>query len=422
MNGLRIACRIIRKSRNSRPCWTVYATRGAFFGGYWGCSVHGQWIDLSCRPDVWEKENMSQIHLLHTEWSLGWGGQEIRIVQEMREFLERKWKVSLACRAGSRIESEARIAGVDVQTFGFRRAIDFWTVVKLARWIRRHQVHMVHTHSSVDGWCGGMAARLAGVPVVRSRHLSSAVRGGWNARIVYSALADRVISSGRHIREQLLAAGAGHPDRHISAPAGADESRFHPGVDGSSVRAALGLGYAAKVVGMVAVLRSWKGHEIFLRAAHLLRAKDPEMVFLIVGEGPIRPLIENWIRELGLESNVRLLGHRTDIPEVMKALSVCVLPSLKNEATSQVLPQAMLVGTPVVCSSAGGLTEVVEEGVRGRVVPPGDAEALAAALWAVFDKPEQTAQMAIAARDFALGELTFSRQIERTEAVYRSLL
>jgi glycosyltransferase involved in cell wall biosynthesis len=110
------------------------------------------------------------------------------------------------------------------------------------------------------------------------------------------------------------------------------------------------------------------------------------------------------------------------IPEVMKALSVCVLPSLKNEATSQVLPQAMLVGTPVVCSSAGGLTEVVEEGVRGRVVPPGDVEALAAALWAVFDKPEQTAQMAIAARDFALGELTFSRQIERTEAVYRSLL
>ncbi|MDX6766400.1 MAG: glycosyltransferase family 4 protein [Candidatus Methylacidiphilales bacterium] len=377
---------------------------------------------LPTPPALWQNIPMAGISLLHTEWSMGWGGQEIRIVQEMREFRRLGYRVRLACRAGSRIGEEATKLEFPVDHLPFRGPADLWTAWRLSRMLRAHGVQIVHTHSSVDGWCAGMAARLAGVPVVRSRHLSSHVRGGLNARLVYSVLADRVISSGRHIREQLLAAGAGDPSRHVSVPAGADEARFHPGVDAAPVRAELGLHPGDRVVGMVAVLRSWKGHEFFLRAARLLHAEDPGMVFLIVGDGPTRQNIEQWIREWDLTSCVRLLGHRADVPELMKAMSVCVLPSLKNEATSQVLPQAMLVGTPVVSSSAGGLTEVVEDGVRGRVVEPGDPEALAAAIRAVFRDQEATRVMAEEARRFAVEELTFRRQIERTAAVYDGLL
>lgn len=98
------------------------------------------------------------------------------------------------------------------------------------------------------------------------------------------------------------------------------------------------------------------------------------------------------------------------------------LPSLKNEATSQVMPQAMLVGTPVICSSAGGLTEVVENGVTGRVVPPGDAAALAAALANCLADRDKTAQMARRAREHALEHLTFDRQIDKTLQVYETVL
>jgi glycosyltransferase involved in cell wall biosynthesis len=106
----------------------------------------------------------------------------------------------------------------------------------------------------------------------------------------------------------------------------------------------------------------------------------------------------------------------------MKVMSVCVLPSLKNEATSQVMPQAMLVGTPVICSSAGGLTEVVHDGVTGRVVPPGDAAALAAALRDCLTEPEKSAAMARQAREHALAHLSFDKQIDDTLAVYRRVL
>lgn len=360
--------------------------------------------------------------ILHTEWSLGWGGQEIRILREMEAFRERGWDMRLACREASTISQRAREAGFPVSHLPFRSAFHLPTVLQLARLIRRDGIRLVHTHSSVDGWVGGMAAKLAGVPMVRSRHLSSPVRRGLNSKIVYDLLPEAVISSGRHIRDHLVHDCGCNPKRQVSVPAGADTAVFHPQVEVGGLRSALGFAAADKVIGIVAVLRSWKGHEVLLEAFAGLARDLPEARLLIVGEGPQRPTLEKRIAEAGLQPRVVMTGHRTDVAALMRIMDVCVLPSLKNEATSQVLPQAMLVGTPVVSSSAGGLTEVVEDGVRGRVVPPSDAPALEQALRRVFAEPETTRAMAERAREHALGELSFATQIDRTQAVYERLL
>ncbi len=360
--------------------------------------------------------------ILHTEWSLGWGGQEIRIVAEMQAFRARGYHMQLACRDASRIAAQAEQAGFAVHRLPFRGPLDPLTIGRLARLIALQRVDLIHTHSSVDSWCGGIAGRLKRIGVVRSRHLASEVRPGLNAKIVYGVLPDRVISSGRHIRDRLLALTKGDASRHASVPAGADAARFHPGVDAEPVRREFALGAADQVVGIVAVLRNWKGHEILLEACARVTTQLPELKLLIVGDGPQRPRIEQRIARLGLGSRVILTGHREDVPALMKAMHVCVLPSLKNEATSQVMPQAMLVGTPVICSSAGGLSEVVQDGATGRVVAPGDIDGLARALLAVWSERDRTQQMAAEARAYALRELTFERQIATTEAVYRELL
>lgn len=127
--------------------------------------------------------------LLHTEWSLGWGGQEIRIIAEMKAIRQRGWEVELDCRPGSRIAEQARLADFLVHEFGFHGPLDLGTVSRLRMLIRRRGISLVHTHSSVDGYCGALAARWAGVPVVRSRHLSSWVRPGWKARWTYECAA-----------------------------------------------------------------------------------------------------------------------------------------------------------------------------------------------------------------------------------------
>lgn len=359
-----------------------------------------------------------RLQILHTEWSLGWGGQEIRILAEMKAFREEGVEMALACRAGAKLADKARAEGFAVHYLPFSNRIDWRTIHGLGRIVRREGFHIIHAHSSIDGWCAGLAGKLFGIPVVRSRHLSSPVRQGLNARIVYAWLADAVIASGQHIRDQLLNATRGDAAKFFSIPAGADHRIFSPEVDAAAVRSEFGLTDRWPVIGIVAVLRSWKGHELLFEACARLLSDFPRMAVLVVGDGPLRAYLPARADALGLTDHMIFAGHREDVAACMKAMDLCVLPSLKNEATSQVMPQAMLVGTPVISSSAGGLTEVVQDGVTGRVVPPGDALALAKAIRAGLERREETQRMAEQARLYALRELTFAQQIAKTREVY----
>lgn len=159
------------------------------------------------------------LHILHTEWSLGWGGQEIRILSEMKAFRELGVSMDIACRKDSRIGQEAGKAGFAVHFLPFAGRIDPSTILGLRRIVHAGRFSLIHTHSSIDSWCGGFAGRLFGIPVVRSRHLSSAVPPGLNARIVYDWLPDAVISSGRHIRDHLVDVCGCHGEKHFSIPA-----------------------------------------------------------------------------------------------------------------------------------------------------------------------------------------------------------
>jgi glycosyltransferase involved in cell wall biosynthesis len=362
------------------------------------------------------------MRVLHTEWSMGWGGQEIRIMAEMMAFREQGVEMEIACRSGARIETVAQQAGFLVHVLPFSGRLDPRTILGLRRIARAGNFSLIHTHSSIDSWCGGLAGRLFGVPVVRSRHLSSVVRPGLNARIVYDWLPDAVISSGRYIRDHLVENCHCRAEMHFSVPAGADHKRFSPAVDATAIRAEFALGDASPVIGIVAVLRSWKGHRILFEACSRLLASNPGLRLFVVGDGPLRDHLPTWANELGLAGHVTFAGHRDDVPECMKAMDVCVLPSLKNEATSQVMPQAMLVGTPVISSSAGGLTEVVQDGITGRVAPPGDVAALTSALSDCIRHQETTAKMAQEASKYALQHLTFEEQIHKTLEVYRWVL
>ena len=143
--------------------------------------------------------------VLHTESSPGLGGQEIRTLNEARWIGERGWRVIVAGQPEGRFVTRAREAGLETAPLRMRSPWDLSAVARLTRLIRGEGVSVVHTHSSVDGWLGGLAARAARVPVVRTRHVSIPVRRGFNP--VYTWLADRVITSGEAIRRIIVGAG-----------------------------------------------------------------------------------------------------------------------------------------------------------------------------------------------------------------------
>src|SRR5262249_55821912 len=204
-------------------------------------------------------------------------------------------------------------------------------------------------------------------------------------------LADRIITSGEAVASIVRAAGI-PADRVVAIGPGLDTSRFHPNISGVAVRAELGLHGPA--VGLVANIRGSKGHAYFLEAARIVLRARPDTTFLIVGDGIGFDDVRRRVKEMELDSRVIMTGFRRDVPEVMAALDVLVLPSIKSEAMSQVIPQALAVGTPVVGTTVGGTPELVRDGETGRLVPPADAPALAAAILDLLGEPARARALA----------------------------
>ncbi len=354
--------------------------------------------------------------VLHTESSPGLGGQEIRTISEAGWTAERGWRVIVAGQPGGRFVSRAREAGLVAADVRMRRAWDVRAMAQLVRLIRAERVEVVHTHSSVDGWLGGVAARVAGVPVVRTRHVSIPVRRGVNP--VYTWLADRVITSGDAIRRILLDAGV-PPARVVAIPAGVELDRFpfrvappHP--------ADLPLG--RPVVGSVAMFRGSKGHALLLEAFALVRSVHSEATLLLVGDGLRRPWVEELARDAGLERAVVFTGFRSDVAALLGAMDCFALASTRTEGVPQSLLQAIAAGVPVVASDIGGVPEVIVDGATGVLVKSGSSEALAQGILGVLGDRAGAERRAEAGRAVVEARFSHAAAIARLLEVYGDVI
>jgi glycosyltransferase involved in cell wall biosynthesis len=355
--------------------------------------------------------------VLHTESSPGLGGQEIRTLDEARWIATRGWRVILACRPDGRLLERARAAGLDTVPVPMRGPWDVMATMRLAALIRRERISLVHTHSSIDAWVGGMAARLTGVPVVRTRHVSIAIRRGWNP--VYTWLADRVITSGEAIRRLVLQAGV-KPERVIAIPAGVNLTVFQFGARSKDLAASLGLG--SPVFGSIAMFRGSKGHTHLIEAFGLLRAAYPRASLLLVGDGIRRPWVEGLAREAKLGDAVVFTGFQQDVPALLGCMDCFVLASTRTEGIPQSLLQAFAAGVPVVASEVGGIPEMVTDGVTGLLVKPESAPDLAQAMERVLADPAAAARRALAARALVESRFSHTAALARLIELYESVL
>jgi glycosyltransferase involved in cell wall biosynthesis len=355
--------------------------------------------------------------ILHTEASPGWGGQEIRILSEASAFAKRGFRIILVGQPGAPLIKEGPHHGLAVRPLAMHGPMDVRACWQLRRIMRAEDVDLVHTHSSIDAWLAGFAARSRGLPVVRSRHVSIPVKRRRN--FVYNALSDRIISSGEAIRQVLIAAGVS-PEKIVSIPAGVDRARFHPGLSGERVRQELGLD--GLVVGMVAMFRHSKGHRVLLQAIPQVLTHEPGATFVWVGDGIEFEQLRGEVARAGLTSKVRLTGYREDVPSLLAAMDMVVLPSIKSDGVPQVLLQALAMRKPVVASAVGGIPEVIQHQRTGVLVPPNDPPALAAAVVQVLRQRAQAAEWAQAGSQFVETHYTLEHMIDRVAATYTSVL
>lgn len=346
----------------------------------------------------------------------------MRIFQESMKFTELGYRILIACRHGSQISRHAEKAGLSVFNVRMRFACDPIAITKLLQIIRAENVDIVHTHSSKDSWIAGAAGRISGIPVVRSRHLSTPVKQSWSTKIIYGYLADIIISSSKHIKETLIIRNKITPDKIVSVPAGVDIEKYDINISGDKIYEELGLKDAYPVVGIVSILRHWKGHRYLLEAALKVISIYPKARFLIVGNGPQWDNLQRQVRTLRIEKNVIMTGFRDDIPRIMAALDIFVLLSYASEGTSQVIPQALAMGKPVIAANVGGLPEIIEDGVTGLLVAPKDHEAVSDAILWLAEHREKAREMALRGRDKIVKNYTFQGMIDQTEKGYHRVL
>ena len=356
------------------------------------------------------------MRIVHTESSLGWGGQEIRILSESQGLIRRGHEVKLLCPPEARIYSEAASWSVPAIALPIAKKRPKG-VSALLDWFKSNRCDVVSTHSSTDSWLTALTLLVMGrpVPMVRTRHISAPVPRNAPTRWLYTRATARIVTTGEALKKELVERNGFAAVRIDSVPTGIDPQRFRPG-DAAKMRSLLKLPQDKALVGIVATLRSWKGHRYLIDAL----AQLPEAVGLvIVGDGPQREALESLVDRHGLRPRTWFAGNQQDVLPWLQALDVFVLPSYANEGVPQALLQAMLAGLPCVTTSTGGIPEVAKDGETALVVPAQDAMALRAAIRKLLDDHELRARLGKAARRHCEAKFSYQAMVDNMERIYR---
>ncbi len=361
----------------------------------------------------------NKMRILHTEWSDGLGGQEKRVLAEVSGLLDRGHYAAIACREHARIKNEALKLGIDIHILPFRKPYDIASIVRLTGLLKDKKFDIVNTHSGVDSWIGGIASKLAGIPLlVRTRHLNLPLRRNPLNFIHY--LPDIYITCGEDMRNNLVTRCGFPGDRVLSIPTGINVERFNIR---RNKKAGLkyGLDINATVITNVGILRSVKGHEVTFRAVKTVVDSVPGAKFLIVGDGPGRETLGSLVNELDISEHVIFTGFVEDIPEIYSFSDVAVLTSW-SEGLPQSILQAMAAGVPVIATKVGGVPEVVVRGETGMLIEPGDHKALARGIIKILNDRDGSGQLAENAKDLMVGEHSVIHMIDKIESLYERML
>lgn len=364
------------------------------------------------------------MRILHTESSLGWGGQEMRILGEIQGLQGRGHAMQLLCPREARIFEEAGRRGIAVSAMPMAKK-RFAGLRALRHWIAQHPVDVINTHSSTDSWLSALACATLthAPPLVRTRHISAPVPDNAPTRWLYTRATRSIVTTGEALRAQLVRDNRFAAERIVSIPTGIDLAHFKPATSPAhkqALRQRLGLPADACIIGIVATLRSWKGHRFLIEAFARLRRTDAHL--LIVGDGPQRAALEGLVAGLQLGATVTLAGNQADVLPWLQALDVFALPSYANEGVPQAILQAFACALPVVTTEAGAIGEVARDGQTALVVRMQDAAALARALERLLADPQLGLELATRALELVRRKHGLDTMLDRMEAVFHAAL
>lgn len=349
-----------------------------------------------------------------------WGGAEVWLMDVMHGLIRRGHAATLACRPGTILEKNARAEGFDVVPVAMRSDFDPGVICTMARLMRARRIDVVSTNMDKELRCGGVAARLAGrIAVVPSREVDYPLKNKLRYRFTYNRLADHILANSVATKRTLLMNAPWlSPDRIEVIHKGIDPAAYmeNPG-EGPALRRELGIAEDTPLVGFVGQIIERKGIPDLVWSIPRVIARIPDARFLFVGEGKLEDFLRAKTRELGVDAHVIHAGFRKDIPAVMKAIDLLVLPSVV-EGFGYVLVEAMAAGKPIVATNVSSIPEIVLHNETGILVDVHDPDGLAAAVADVLSRADRGRAMGQRGRDVMLRKFTLEGMMGRIEASF----
>ncbi|MDO9565596.1 MAG: glycosyltransferase [Candidatus Desulfaltia sp.] len=351
------------------------------------------------------------------------GGGEISLLGLIKELNRKKFNPLVICPEGGSLFNELNKIVVETKIVRMETIrnlnIFSWvrTVNKLIQLIKKREINLIHSNGSRATIFGGIAARLTKTPLI------------WHVRIADSdklldkflvKLADKIIVVSKAVSRRFDWI-EDKEDKIVLVYNGIDLERFKPDVGIRKVRGKISLSSETPLVATVGRLDWYKGHKYLLVAAEKVVQALPDARFLIVGDGEYRERLENQVKQLNLDKNVIFTGNRKDIPEILASIDLFVLSSV-SEGFGRAAAEAMACGKPVVATKAGGLSEVVEDGITGRLVPPKNPAALAKAIIELLKDKKKSENIGIAGRKRVEKLFSIEKNVKSIEELYEKIL
>lgn len=361
------------------------------------------------------------MRILHTIPGRNWGGMEHRTIEQVRWLVAHGHSVWLAAPPDGEPFKRAQALGLPVIPLNFDRPWRLSTIKAMRALVRDNAVEVIDAHVTRDAKAALACMDLCAL--VRSRHVNQPLKPSAVRRLQWR-LSDHIITVAECTREHLIHIGLADPARSTAIGGWADERFFalpDPVATRARLRAEIGLGAGQTVLLCVGMLRPDKGQDHLLAALSLLKARGLDLTAVLAGSATAESAeyeagLKTQAEQAGLD--VRFLGYREDVSELMQTADLVVIPSL-TEAQPRVAVQAFATGRPVVASAVGGVPEIVRDGETGWLVPPAQPPVLAAAIARVIEDPAAAARVAEGARTLAEQAMRFDHRMSETLETYR---